>query len=255
MELPFLSCKMITYGRVDMLEEALQSFLLQDYPADKCELVIVNDYPLQKLIFPHPQVRIFNRDEMFPTLGDKENYATSCCKGDIICQYDDDDIALPNHLQNVAKYFVEGSDLLHWNRAMYFNMPKLEAITGVGNSGIVYSKSIWNKLGGYPLENAGYDMSFVLAIKHASNNIVLAYPPDEEVSWGYVWGGRGYHCSGQGTDTEDRPNILQRHSAHIEGLRQRGLIPTGDIILQPNWKFDYSQMLKDYVNRHNNSNI
>lgn len=56
-----LSCKMISYGRVEYLEESLQSFLNQDYDGEK-ELVIVNDYPEQKLIFDHPDVRIFNLD-------------------------------------------------------------------------------------------------------------------------------------------------------------------------------------------------
>ena len=59
-ELPFISCKCITYGRTDLLVESLYSFLIQDYPKDKCELVIVNDYPLQKLHYPHPQVKIYN---------------------------------------------------------------------------------------------------------------------------------------------------------------------------------------------------
>ena len=95
----FLSCKCITYGRVNTLQESLQSFLQQDYPADKCELVIVNDYPLQKLIFNHPQVRIFNLDKTFDTIGAKENFATEQCKGDVMLQWDDDDLAMPNHLQ------------------------------------------------------------------------------------------------------------------------------------------------------------
>jgi len=47
--LPFISCKCITYGRVSTLEEAIHSFLIQDYPKDRCELIIVNDYPKQKL--------------------------------------------------------------------------------------------------------------------------------------------------------------------------------------------------------------
>ena len=65
MEEKFLSCKCITYGRVKMLEEAIQSFLQQDYPADKCELVIVNDYPLQILEYNHPQIKIFNLHKTF----------------------------------------------------------------------------------------------------------------------------------------------------------------------------------------------
>jgi hypothetical protein len=92
-------------------------------------------------------------------------------------------------------------------------------------------------------------LTFVLKIKHNSNNIVLADPIDSEVSWFYVWGGRDYHMSGQGTDNDDKPNVIQRHSKHIEERRQRGEIPTGNIILNPNWKQDYIQLLKEYVNK------
>jgi glycosyltransferase involved in cell wall biosynthesis len=42
MSLPLISAKCITYGRVNTLEEALHSFLQQDYPGKK-ELIIVND--------------------------------------------------------------------------------------------------------------------------------------------------------------------------------------------------------------------
>lgn len=241
-----ISCKMITYGRVEFLEESLQSFLLQEYDGDK-ELVIVNDYPHQKLIYDHPDVRIINLDKTFDCLGKKENFATEQCRGDIIAQWDDDDMALPNHLSNIEKYFIEGTDLLHWHNAIMMNAPNIQGLCGVGNSGIVYSRKIWQKIGGYPMENAGYDMTYVVSIKSNSNNIVFAHPPDDEVSWIYVWGGRGYHCSGMGTDTPDRPNVIQRHSEHIERLRQEGLIPTGEVLLKPHWKHDYKKKLNDFI--------
>ena len=72
MDYPSISCKCITYGRVATLEESIYSFLKQDYPADKCELIIVNDYPLQTLIFEHPQIKIVNLDKTFDTIGEKE---------------------------------------------------------------------------------------------------------------------------------------------------------------------------------------
>ena len=246
LEYPLISCKCITYGRVEFLEESLHSFLIQEYDGPR-EFVIINDYPLQKLVFDHPLVRIINLDETYSTLGEKENFATQQCKGDVIIQWDDDDLAMPNHLSNVRKYFVEGSDLLHWHKAIFMHAPDIQAITCTGNSGIVYSRRIWEKLGGYPLENAGYDMSFVLNIKHSSDKIVLAEPLDHEASWVYVWGGRGYHCSGLGKDTPDRPNVVERHSQHIEGMRQEGKVPTGNVYLNPHWKYDYKQKLKDFI--------
>ena len=246
--LPFISCKTITYGRVEMLEEALHSFLQQDYPADKCELVIVNDYPLQKLRFNHPQVRIHNMDFTFSVIGEKENYATDICNGDIICQWDDDDVALPNHLQNVAKLFTDDVNILHWKTGVYYNEPNITDVTWIGNSGIVFRKSAWEAIGGHPLENAGYDMSFVENL-HRNGGVLFAEMPKEDASWFYMWGGRGYHMSGQGHDTPGKANVVQRHSLYVENLRIRGKIPTGEIHLSPNWKKNYTQMLKDFLAR------
>jgi len=250
MEYPFISCKCITYSRVNLLEEAIESFLKQDYPSDRCELVIVNDYPLQTLIFDHPQVKIYNLNETFPTIGDKENYAIERCSGELIAVWDDDDVALPNHLSNIAKFWKEDASILHWERGVFYNEPNITKIMGLGNSGIVYSKKAWEEIGKSPIENAGGDMTLVVALQNLGRHkVVLASPPDEECSWFYMWGGRGYHQSGMGTDTPDKPNIIQRHSDYIEDLRIKGKIPTGYVQLIPHWNKDYVQMLKDYISR------
>jgi glycosyltransferase involved in cell wall biosynthesis len=245
-ETPFISCKMITYGRVEMLEESLESFLKQNYPSNRCELIIVNDYPLQKLKFDHPQVRIVNLDYTFNTIGEKENYATELCKGDIICQWDDDDIALPNHLRNVAKYFKDDVNILHWKTGVFYNKPNITSITWIGNSGIVFRKSAWKAIGGHPKENAGYDMTFIERL-HRYGGKLFVQMPRSEASWFYMWGGRGYHMSGEGHDKPGKMNVIQRHSAFVETERKKGRIPTGDIELNPNWKTDYVKMLKDFL--------
>lgn len=247
-DLPFISAKCITYGRVITLEESIESFLKQDYPLDKCELIIVNDYPLQQLKFQHPNIKIFNISDTFETIGEKENYATSKCKGDIICQWDDDDIALPNHFKNIAKYFTDETNILHWENGIFYNEPNITDITWIGNSGIVFRKKAWYDIGGHPNENAGYDMTFIERLNKYGGR-VFAKPPKEEASWMYRWSmptANIYHQSGQGTDIKGKPNIIERHSQHIENLRLKGLIPTGEIILEPKWLYDYVKMLKDY---------
>lgn len=247
MEYPFISAKCITYGRVHTLEEALHSFLQQDYPGKK-EMVIVNDYPLQKLVFDHPEVRIYNLDKTFETIGDKENYATKLCEGEIICQWDDDDIALQNHMSNVAKFMKDDKMILHWANGGYFNGTDLSSIEWIGNSGIAFRKSAWEAIGGHPIENAGYDMTFVESLhRKFPKGIIFATPPREEVSWFYMWAGRGYHMSGAGHDKPGKPNVIQRHSAHVENMRRKGLVPTGEIVLQPYWMLDYPQKLKDLL--------
>jgi glycosyltransferase involved in cell wall biosynthesis len=246
-----ISCKVSTYGRVSFLEEAIESFLRQEFEGKK-ELVIINDYPLQELVYNHPEIRIINIDMTYPLISQKENFAVSQCKGDIIATFDDDDIAMPWHLSNIAKY-IEDNDLIRWGNGVYYNEPKITSITYIGNSGMVYRKQAWEKIGGFPLENAGYDSTFTdIMVKQGKVKKVMVEKP----SWFYRWGtipsvengNMGiYHQSGQGYDKEGKPNIIQRHSMYIEQQRAMGKIPTGTIHLKPHWNKDYQKMLEDDV--------
>ena len=58
-----------------------------------------------------------------------------------------------------------------------------------------------------------------------------------------------YHQSGMGHDIEGRPNVIERHSLHVEILRQKGKIPTGEIQLNPHWNHDYIQLLINFINK------
>lgn len=249
-----ISCICPTYARVEMLEELIESFLRQDYPEDCAELIIVNDYALQDLVYDHPQIKIFNIKEPFKTIGSKINFCIEQTRFDVIATFDDDDIALPNHLQNIDEVMGMGVNLIHWRRGVYWDEPNIKDITWLGNSGIVYRKEAWLKVGGMPLENAGYDTTFVGRLNQLGG-VGHASPEDDEVSWFYRWsfipGGRitkigCYHQSGAGTDDEIRPNILERHSIFIEERRIAGFIPTGVINLEPKWHYDYKQQLKEF---------
>jgi hypothetical protein len=187
-------------------------------------------------------------DFTFKTIGEKENYATDLCNGDIICQWDDDDVAMPWHLKNVAEQFTDNVNILHWHTGVFYNEPAITAIAWLGNSGIVFRKSAWEAIGGHPLENAGYDMTFIERLhKYGGRKIVQM--DKHKASWFYMWGGRGYHMSGQGHDKSGMPNVIERHSVHIESLRKQGKIPTGNVDLKPNWRRDYKKMLEQFLKK------
>lgn len=253
-----ISCICPTYARVDTLEELIYSFINQEYEGES-ELIIVNDYPLQYLVFDHPKVKIFNIASPFKTIGEKINFCIEQTSFDIIATFDDDDIALPNHLTNISKYMKEGSPILHWAKGVYWNEPEITDITWIGNSGMVYWKEAWEAVKRIPLENAGYDTTFVSKLQ-SLNTPTFASPEDDEVSWFYRWkfipGGKitrigVYHQSGNGSDDEIKPNVLERHSVFIEERREAGFIPTGEIILNPRWHYDYLQQLKEFNNNKN----
>lgn len=241
----------MTYGRVDLLEESIYSFITQQYDGQR-ELIIVNDYPEQKLYFDHPDVKIINLDVTFNYLGQKDNYATQICKYNTVAVWDDDDIALPNHLSNINKFFPN-YDLLHWQRGCQVDNKKIVKISSLGNSGIVYTKDIWLTSGGYNNnENAGHDMSFVVKLKRDHKcKVITASPPDDEISWFYMWGNRCYHASGQGADEPGRDNIIIRHKRHIENLKNQNKIPLGNIELKPKWRINYSKLLANFIRENN----
>ena len=242
-----ISCICLTYGRVDFLEEALYSFINQEYEGES-ELIIVNDYSEQTLVFNHPKVRIFNFTGQFATIGAKVQFAVDQAKYDVIATTDDDDIGLSNHLKNINKLFVKGTTVLHWAKGIFWNEPHITEIMFLGNSGVVYTKQAIEQIGGVPVENAGYDTTMVDRI-HTLGIEKTVWAEPSSPSWFYRWGFISkpcYHQSGQGTDTADKPDILLRHSSHIELLRQQGKIPEGRIVLNPHWDMDYELQYRNF---------
>ena len=113
--LPFVSCYCPTYGRPRLLEEAIESFLRQDYTGAK-ELVVLNDHVEQQLIFDHPEVRIINSGERIVPVARKFNECVDLCNGEVLFPWDDDDIYLP---WKISRYHV-GIQLLFIDNLLVF---------------------------------------------------------------------------------------------------------------------------------------
>ncbi len=50
-----------------------------------------------------------------------------------------------------------------------------------------------------------------------------------------------------GEDTWKTLTRAERHSEHIESLRLRNEIPCGEVVLNPHWKKNYSQLLDNFI--------
>jgi hypothetical protein len=100
MNAPSMSVLVPTYGRVRLLEEVLQSFLMQDY-AGHAELVILNDVAQQELVcdqvWASRSVRIINLPAKM-NLGVKRNALIAEASHEMVQFWDDDDIYLPHRL-------------------------------------------------------------------------------------------------------------------------------------------------------------
>ncbi len=233
--LPLISCICPTFGRPPgrkyLIEEAIQSFLLQDYPNK--ELIVLNDCPGQELVCNAPGVRVVNVSERFPSLGDKRNAGVAHARGDLIATWDDDDISLPWRLS--LSYQMLG-------KADYFNPQRTWVRSGgvmderhgfiVGANLSLFRRDALRAIGGYPSVTLGEDQLFDAAMRatvvtrggDASGDPEL---PREDWFYIYRWGESDFHLSGSpAADFWDE-------------VGKRPFKP-GRYVLQPRWRVDYA---------------
>lgn len=103
-ELPTISCLTVTAGRLALLKEAIRCFCDQTYPRKELVIVTNGDERYRQAIerhiraLGHPAIRCVARPEPDLTLGALRNIALDAAEGEIICQWDDDDLYHPDRL-------------------------------------------------------------------------------------------------------------------------------------------------------------
>lgn len=249
MILPKISAYCATYGRPHILEEAVESFLKQDYKGEK-ELVILNDYPEQTLIFEHPEIKIYNVSEKIMPLGKKFNETVKRCTGEIITVWEDDDIYLPNKLSlSVNKLINNGKKIFHTQQAYYEeNVGKILKAIDYFKYDLLFHvnmtmyKSFFDSVGGYlETDDIALDVNsmsrFFTIADYKSERI-----NDEDIFYIYrLETTNSYH----GTWLSGWNIEGSLSKASVEYIKQNeSEIIKGDYILNPHWKYDYSKFIK-----------
>ena len=116
MKLPKFTCVCLTFDRPEFLPYALYSYLEQDYPDDRIELLILDDagqYRCQSNSVGKPW-ELISVSRRFSSIGAKRNAAISMVSRDTdaIVIWDDDDVYLPWTLQAHAAVLAEAD----WSR-------------------------------------------------------------------------------------------------------------------------------------------
>jgi len=98
-KLPKISCCLCTYDRFELCHRSIQCFLSQIY--NNKELVIVCEGPAKHQIAEY--VKDMDNVKFFPldkqcTLGEVRNYSIEKATGDIVVQWDDDDLSTASRL-------------------------------------------------------------------------------------------------------------------------------------------------------------
>lgn len=103
--LPRISCLTVTLNRLVLLKEAIRCFCDQSYPHKELVIVTNGTERYQQAIRRYidtldpPAIRCIALPEEPCTLGKLRNIAVEAASGDLICQWDDDDLYHPERLR------------------------------------------------------------------------------------------------------------------------------------------------------------
>lgn len=191
-----ISVLTLTYKRHHLLEEAIYSFLQQN--ADDCEMVIINDNADVDYIYSHPNVRIINHKERFPSISSKIEWGYKQCKYDYIYRLDDDDLLTPWALKNVKEDILNNPGYeIYRSKGMYlFTNNIYEGESGSVNNGNVYTKDYLNRII-FPNKSFGEDSDITFG------NSAKIYESKLKHTMIYRWGMNTLHVSGMGNQTNE----------------------------------------------------
>jgi glycosyltransferase involved in cell wall biosynthesis len=238
-----ISVLMPTYARPEFLTEAIEGFLRQTYTDS--ELVILNDWRGHTIHFDHPRVRIFNSVEpRRKTLGEVRNLLFSMAKGDIVTDWDDDDIYLPRHLEHALSLMplYRGGNVCkqRWQWKWSVKTNKGFRITPAGYMHTVLMKREARiKIGGYAHQSRHSDKEILMRLLkggHLSGPSAMHYEPTFIQRLGT---GRE-HVSGLGNEGESDES---RHARVDREAKALGI--TGMVLIEPRWNADYEKMSRD----------
>jgi glycosyltransferase involved in cell wall biosynthesis len=227
-----ISVLTITYQRHHLLEEAINSFLLQDYT--DTEMLIINDSTSVKYYCDHKKIRIINCDLRFPSLLEKLEFGFQQSKGDFVYRLDDDDLLAPNGLQLVENYIQSNPNFDIYRCQNHYNFTN-NIYQGLGdniNNGNCYSQQYLKK---FNFESCSFGEDVKLTFNPTAK-IYVGEPG--QCSMVYRWGMDTYHVSGWGDQLPEKTNI------NVDEFISKNLnVEVGDIFLNPHFKQDYYSMI------------
>lgn len=231
-----ISCYCLTYRTTELLEEAIFSFLQQDYAGEK-ELVILNDEPEQELVFIHPQVKVYNMKSRCSDIVKKYNHAVSLCTGDVCVPWDDDDICLPHRLSTIA---AEGKGGLWFTDSMFTDAVdgELTFTTGPIHNNHAFTIPRFIQFGVYHANDGrrnGYDFIFMSSVRDtyvAENGLAQSMMMPS-----YIYRKHSVSAPNHSNHiVSDKENHYENYAKELEGFTE------GVIVLNPRWTRDWMGM-------------
>jgi len=227
-ELPFVSCLCPTYLRPRLLENSIACFLAQDYPANRRELVILDD---AGQIAPQKgdSWEVISVARRFRSLPEKFNALAGLARGDVLVVWEDDDIYLPWHITAHVEALPDGgfskpSRVL----SLYTGAPQEEDATGRFHASVAFTREVFDSAGGWPLTKRGdFDQQFLARMSRVA--VTADSCRDHPPSYVFRWGSTGaYHGQGLMRGPSDEGWYFRTPNEDLTGEDNQILQPTFD---------------------------
>jgi len=244
-EIPSISACCITYGRPDLLEEAIECFLRQDY-LGQMDMVILNDHEEIKIEWDGApdNIQIINLDKRLPSIGEKRNMCVDFSKGQLCCPWDDDDLCfswrfavsvqeMKNHHYYKPDYSWYWGELGHPDavHSKIYLKPRKNIFHSQG----MWSREAYEVIGKYKAEQSGQDITFEQAIR--KNGYIDVHPLNlKDLFYVYRYGKTGsFHLSqwGKNNGYDEAPVWIKNHSKVKPGIYK----------LNPHWDYNYVEWI------------
>lgn len=217
----------LTYQRHHLLEEAIQSYLLQlEGHENESEMVVINDSNEVEYVFDHPNVRIINHPNRFSSVGKKLEWGFKQCKYDWIYRLDDDDLLSPWALDVNKTYRDENpyKDIVRDESHYFFSQNEYQGLSSSINCGNCYSKKYIESIGSIIDSSMGEDnwLTFM-------NDADIYIGNGDKFTMIYRWGMNTYHISGMGDKSNEE----------IFEITDKSNTESGIIKLQPKFNSNY----------------
>jgi glycosyltransferase involved in cell wall biosynthesis len=237
-----VSCICPTFGRTNLLPEAVESFLRQDY-AGPIELVIVNDLPEQEIVCEAKDVRVINSKKRFSSLGDKRTFSYQQAKYPLIITWGDDDIHLQNRVSRAVTGLGEGDMALEgWHFCLYGKEMKYNKFSTSGAH--IVKAELAEKVGWFSPKNTGEDEDFNAKVHRATGKTpsIREFP-----AFIYRWSGTERAHISAFHSPNGKIDAYQVIGDKAKALLQSGQEPTGTVVIRPQWRADYRDMVSHHA--------
>ncbi len=241
MILPSVTVLIPTYARTRTLAEAIYSAQNQDYKG-RVQILVVNDCQRQKLLCSpiDPRVQVLNLPYRRPSLGEKRDLMIGMVGTEWVAFLDDDDIWLPWYLSSMLNGVDETTPAVFATHQFYHWEGRWSLGVVPGGMTTIVARTKLAKAVGFDHElNVGEDNVFRQGVERMSGRNLRRVA---SMAYGYRRDAPGVHISSSfapdGFTSDNRPWLR-----HAEERMDKGVEPTGNVLIKPRWHEDYWKTL------------